>query len=616
MMIYNSMDPWNFLFDPLAKNLLTYGGTAINNVAKDVEWRRGFGPEQIKAHRIKIAHYWHELSTDRPGFLIDTIEAIYTQSQEESLAWIPTFISAMKIAQIDGSTLAQSEAEDLTFYTDRGMPPQRASKWVRRRNSLFVSVDPSTPPSLDMCSKFFRKTTYVHVEFHLLDIHKIQESDYHYEASFALLTSWADDRPFNIFGQIGDEKIDILWSGSECNNRCFEGQCCSNFWRPTIVGENSVSIISNIDDETQGLSWPSKDTAMRYQEFTGTFKNFMDFADFPLDSQTLTMEFIVADMRTNSQTVKFVPSLSTKTNKMYNSGASGGIPAAKEAWFIDSVRIGDEVTSDGASSLMYDIGAREGNHPLSDYIQDTSNDNSNTQQTKIVFKIDVSRNPGFYYLNVILPVALLTVLSFMVFLLPPDQIGDRLAISVTLYLALIAFQVVLTNYIPPTAYQTRMHQFILWATIIMTMTVMESLTVFYVYTIMKEKSDAGIEGSTHAKGIELLLERGIKNIVKNSAKVGVTTKNSMIAENKYKESDIVVEDFNDDESLTSDEHDVVAGAASRKQNEDEIPAASAALMIAAGVSAPRPKLTRRNSTKKAVKAKEIRSKIHTIDQAW
>jgi len=87
MMIYSSMDPWNFLFDPLAKNLLTYDST-LDRIAKDVEWRRGFGPEQIKSHRIKLSHYWWKLTQERPGQLLDMLRNLYADSQvSERAIW-------------------------------------------------------------------------------------------------------------------------------------------------------------------------------------------------------------------------------------------------------------------------------------------------------------------------------------------------------------------------------------------------------------------------------------------------------------------------------------------------------------------------------------------------
>ena len=179
----------------------------------------------------------------------------------------------------------------------------------------------------------------------------------------------------------------------------------------------------------------------------------------------------------------------------FNNNADNPVSAAKEAWFVDGIRIGEATTTEGASSMLMRISTDD--HPLANYIESTvRNENVDNRQTKVVFEIDITRNPGFYYYNVILPVGLLTMLSFLVFLLPPDTVGDRLAVSVTLYLALIAFQFVLTEYIPPTAYQTKMHSFILWANLIMTATAFESLFVYYVYTVMKEGSGSGSGGGS------------------------------------------------------------------------------------------------------------------------
>ena len=201
------------------------------------------------------------------------------------------------------------------------------------------------------------------------------------------------------------------------------------------------------------------------------------------------------------------------------------------------------------------------------------------------------------------------------------SVGDRLAISVTLYLALIAFQVVLTNYIPPTAYQTRMHQFILWATIIMTTTVLETLTVFYAFTVMKANADLE-DDKGQTKGLEKLLDKGIKSIIRagTEAKISPTTVASRY-EKVEVERDIAVEEI-DEDSLTSDELEFKSAETKFKKRKLDnsstttkppVSAASAALMIAAGVSPPQQPRKKKNRNVDE-KTKKIKQQIHIIDQ--
>ena len=61
--------------------------------------------------------------------------------------------------------------------------------------------------------------------------------------------------------------------------------------------------------------------------------------------------------------------------------------------------------------------------------------------------IKMKRKPYFVIIIVIIPVMLLSLMSFMVFLLPPES-GERMPYSITLLLALIVFLTIISETIP------------------------------------------------------------------------------------------------------------------------------------------------------------------------
>ena len=68
----------------------------------------------------------------------------------------------------------------------------------------------------------------------------------------------------------------------------------------------------------------------------------------------------------------------------------------------------------------------------------------------IIFTITFTRNSGFYVSYLIIPCVLLSALTLLVFWLPPDC-GEKLTLSITNLLAMVVFQQLIAETMPPTA---------------------------------------------------------------------------------------------------------------------------------------------------------------------
>ncbi len=70
--------------------------------------------------------------------------------------------------------------------------------------------------------------------------------------------------------------------------------------------------------------------------------------------------------------------------------------------------------------------------------------------SEIHFRLVIRRDAQFYVLHIILPCLFLSVLSLVVFYLPPDC-GEKLTLSITNLLALVVFQQIIAENMPPSS---------------------------------------------------------------------------------------------------------------------------------------------------------------------
>ena len=87
------------------------------------------------------------------------------------------------------------------------------------------------------------------------------------------------------------------------------------------------------------------------------------------------------------------------------------------------------------------------------------------------------RYANYYVLKIITPLVLITVMSFTAFWIVPTQFGPRVSVGVTAVLTLIAYRFLLGSLVPRVSYLTRLDIFILGATIIVFLALIETLIV-------------------------------------------------------------------------------------------------------------------------------------------
>ncbi len=71
----------------------------------------------------------------------------------------------------------------------------------------------------------------------------------------------------------------------------------------------------------------------------------------------------------------------------------------------------------------------------------------------ILYKLTIRRASTFYYSNIIVPCLLLSILQLLVFWLPPDS-GEKISLGMSNLLALILFQQLIAESVPPLGDET------------------------------------------------------------------------------------------------------------------------------------------------------------------
>ncbi len=97
--------------------------------------------------------------------------------------------------------------------------------------------------------------------------------------------------------------------------------------------------------------------------------------------------------------------------------------------------------------------------------------------------LNMKRNSGYHYINIILPLVMIICMSWIVFWVPPKQIGPRISVSVTTMLTLVAYRFAVAASLPKIAYLTRMDWFILCSSLL----IFASLLQVVVTTYLAEK---------------------------------------------------------------------------------------------------------------------------------
>ena len=158
---------------------------------------------------------------------------------------------------------------------------------------------------------------------------------------------------------------------------------------------------------------------------TGKFYEPLELENFPFDCQDIP---IIIESLQDSSKIKLVPNFIhdkvLQVNKRYIS-----IPE----WHLEDIT-NTFITSQGVTSKLKYYQAH--------------------------FRLKLRRKYNVYLVNVALWIMLITLMSFVAFVLKEDMLGDRLAFLITLLLTAVAFRFIVNDMLPNVPYMTYLEKYI------------------------------------------------------------------------------------------------------------------------------------------------------------
>jgi hypothetical protein len=211
----------------------------------------------------------------------------------------------------------------------------------------------------------------------------------------------------------------------------------NEIWQPAITFPNESS-----PRETENLELiVFEDGTIEYEErFSVTLEAHFDLLHFPFDTQVLEIE---------------IESLAWSESYLLFHQEEDTIG------FRRDFELAEWHTADVKTHLESVREIRD-RHPFSEFIM----------------LITVERLPGFYIWRLILPMIIIVALSWSVFWMKDDDLSNRLMVSFTGILTVVAYQFTISASLPRIPYMTFMDAVITFSFIMMALTIIENIVVY------------------------------------------------------------------------------------------------------------------------------------------
>jgi len=272
----------------------------------------------------------------------------------------------------------------------------------------------------------------VSVGLFLSDVNAVTEEEETFEFEAILSLEWRDPRQAFDPAEVGvSEKV---YQGAYQFAEVFDG------WWPQLILVNESGQF-----ESQGvlLRVAPDGTLTLLQELNAVAEMPMQLRRFPFDRQHFEAVFEVLGL--GPDRVALVPD--PRTTGMTERGVSIA------QWDLHGVRVSTRDTQ-----AVYEDG-HSGLH------------------SQLVVTFDLARQPGHMLRVVVLPLAVLVLLTFSVFWMDRESLGDRMDISFIGILSVVAYQTVVSEHMPAIAYFTLMNGFLYTTYLLVTTSVAINLLV-------------------------------------------------------------------------------------------------------------------------------------------
>lgn len=249
--------------------------------------------------------------------------------------------------------------------------------------------------------------TEVRISMSVLDISGVNDTAQTITANVFIRARWRDPR--------------LAENGAGPRTRSM-----NDVWHPRLQVFNDAGTRLTLPNEVEIA--PDGTVTWR-QRLVGAFSEVLRLEDFPFDTQTFSIRLIATGF--TDDTVRLVSD-------------PEALPAVAQNWAVSSWTL-----------LGWAYGAGPALIP-----------GAASQPASLALDLRMKRNTGYFVSKVLLPLVLISAMSWVVFWVAPEQAATKISVSITSMLTLIANRFMVDALVPRVSYLTRLDLFILGATVL------------------------------------------------------------------------------------------------------------------------------------------------------
>jgi hypothetical protein len=256
---------------------------------------------------------------------------------------------------------------------------------------------------------------------YMLDIDDIDGAAQNFAANVFIRLSWKDDRL--ALAGAGKRFLPV-----------------AEVWHPIIFIANQFGVIRPSLPEMVEID--SEGNVYYSQRYVGRFSQPLRLSEFPFDDHQFTVQFVI--VRQDEDSLKLTPITEIR-----------GVPV-KGGEIATELSLPDwEITSYESKVQPIQIGK------------------TGFKSAGFAFVFTAKRYFTFYLWQVIIPMALVVMMSWAAFWVDPSESGAQLGLAASSMLTLIAHRIIVASLIPKLPYMTRMDYFSVGGTVMVFMALVE-----------------------------------------------------------------------------------------------------------------------------------------------
>lgn len=291
---------------------------------------------------------------------------------------------------------------------------------VEASDDLKIPLSPPNPEG---------EPTPVEVAIFIIDIDSIDSVDQAFEANVFIILKWNDPRIASVAK--GNQKYSL-----------------DEIWNPSVLIANESGNVRKTFSETVEVD--ADGSVIYRQRYVGTFSQPLNLRDFPFDSHSFAIQLVAQGLEKGD--IQFLPYSQQEELVM-----KGGVGISKNISLPDWT-----ITEYKTKLFTYEVAP---SRHIPGY----------------EFQFTASRDSWHYIWKVILPLVLIVGMSCTVFWIHPSHSAPQISVAVTSMLTLIANRFNIDLLVPKVEYMTRLDKFILSATILVFLALVQAIVTGRLY---------------------------------------------------------------------------------------------------------------------------------------